>query len=413
MRTKFLNCKKPSLAETHPEIAAQWHPIKNGTLTPHDITHGSGKRIWWRCEDGHEWEAKIYSRTLLNAGCPYCGGKKVDISNCLATTNPLVAALWHPNNNGSLTPNDVVRNSGKKVWWQCPKGDDHEWEARVAQVVIAFKRNSPLRGCPVCRGLKVVLSNSLAGVYPTLAQELHPRNNGLLLSTNIHAGSHQKVWWQCPKNRDHIWQASVKQRASAGNGCPMCRGSIIVPSNALATMNPTLAREFHPHKNGSLLPSDIHMGSHKKVWWLCSKNNSHEWRASVDNRRNGSGCPACCCETLNSRAVRRIETWLNNNRIVFVREKTFLDLKSLKRSRNRLRFDFFIPSHHILIEFDGEQHFKPVPYFGGEKGFHNLVANDHRKNMWTKNNGYQLIRISFKDEDRIEEILTYLLEQHK
>lgn len=46
----------------YPDIAAQWHPVKNGRLRPEDCLPGSTKRVWWRCTDGHEWKAVVYSR---------------------------------------------------------------------------------------------------------------------------------------------------------------------------------------------------------------------------------------------------------------------------------------------------------------------------------------------------------------
>ena len=61
--------KKPSLYETNPDIAEQWHPTLNGKLSPKDVTKGSNKRVWWKCDKGddHEWEAEISSRnSILN-----------------------------------------------------------------------------------------------------------------------------------------------------------------------------------------------------------------------------------------------------------------------------------------------------------------------------------------------------------
>ena len=59
-------------ATTHPEMAMQWHPTKNGNLKPDMLTHGSGQTVWWQCENGHEWHTKLCSRTADNTGCPYC-----------------------------------------------------------------------------------------------------------------------------------------------------------------------------------------------------------------------------------------------------------------------------------------------------------------------------------------------------
>ena len=65
--------KKPSLAETHPELAKQWHPTKNRNLKLNDLTYGSSKPVWWICDKGsdHQWLAPI-KRRIKGARCPYC-----------------------------------------------------------------------------------------------------------------------------------------------------------------------------------------------------------------------------------------------------------------------------------------------------------------------------------------------------
>lgn len=66
------------LATTAPTVAMQWHPTRNGSLTPEMVTSGSTQRVWWKCETGHEWKAVIYSRTgKQHCGCPVCAGRNV------------------------------------------------------------------------------------------------------------------------------------------------------------------------------------------------------------------------------------------------------------------------------------------------------------------------------------------------
>jgi len=64
------------LATKRPDLIEEWHPILNGDLTPYDITYGSGTEVWWICDKGHEWEAKIGNRTANNQGCPRCKSSK-------------------------------------------------------------------------------------------------------------------------------------------------------------------------------------------------------------------------------------------------------------------------------------------------------------------------------------------------
>lgn len=130
-----------SLQEMKPELSKEWHPTKNGALTPNDVTPFSRKKVWWICAHGHEWEATVANRSN-GTGCPVCRRLKVAAgSGSLAEKNPELSKEWHPTKNGVLTPNDVALFSRKRVWWLCPQG--HEWEAVVASRAKGC-------GCPVC-----------------------------------------------------------------------------------------------------------------------------------------------------------------------------------------------------------------------------------------------------------------------
>lgn len=409
------------LATTHPNLVSEWHPTQNGNLTPRDVKAGSSKKVWWQCKEGHEWQATIGNRTLHRSGCPYCSGRRsIAGINDLATTNPPLAAEWHPTKNGSLTPRAISYCSGKKVWWQCAKG--HEWEAVIAS-------RSAGSSCPICSG-KIVLAgfNDLATTRPSLAAEWHPTKNQKLSPDKVTSGRATKVWWQCAKG--HEWQAAIYSR-SAGSGCPLCAaelstsfpeqavfyylnqlspainryqfnnkteidvylpefhfgveydgryhdtraaqerdakknsvlataGIILIrvievkdltgyidsettiyckPSsnyrymnevtkklvsrlnsiahqnfhididiedsrseiynqyittekaNSLASLSPDLAAEWHPTNNGNLTPDKVTIRSDKKVWWQCAED--HEWQATIGNRTAGNGCPYC------------------------------------------------------------------------------------------------------------------------
>src|SRR5262249_17933072 len=155
---------KEPLAVTHPQLAAEWHPAKNGNLTPKDVTYGNGKPVWWLCQKGHEWQASCNSRTSggKGSGCPYCSNRGGGKANCLAAIHPDLARQWHPTKNGDLRPEDVSAGTHQKAWWQCPKGDDHEWEASIVSRVRGA-------GCPCCRGLKATRSTCLAATHPEIA----------------------------------------------------------------------------------------------------------------------------------------------------------------------------------------------------------------------------------------------------
>ena len=277
-----------SVSYLFPDIAKEWHPTKNGSLLPDNFTPGSNKQYWWKCPKGddHEWQSQIADRCLNSTGCPICSNHKVVESNCLATLNPELAKEWHPTKNGKLTPNDVTPGSNKRVWWKCPKGDDHEWRASV------IGRQSG-KGCPVCSNHKVVKSNCLTTINQNLAKEWHPTKNGELAPSDVTPGSNKKVWWKCSKDGAHEWKTSVTHRDRMESGCPFCAGQKATKNNCLAVLNPELAKEWHPTKNGNLTAFDVMPGSGKKVWWKCPKVDDHEWQTSPRNRKKGDNCPIC------------------------------------------------------------------------------------------------------------------------
>ena len=130
------------LSTTNPNLAKEWNYKRNLGLSPQEITQGSNKKVWWVCQNGHEWEAVISSRNRGN-GCPYCSGRKLlSGMNDLATVYPLIAEEWNHEKNGDLLPSQITSRNNKKVWWKC-RECGYEWETR-----IVHRANG--HGCPVC-----------------------------------------------------------------------------------------------------------------------------------------------------------------------------------------------------------------------------------------------------------------------
>lgn len=205
----------------------------------------------------------------------------------LSKTHPQIAQQWHRTKNGDLSAKDVSAGSGKKVWWQCSQDKTHIWTA----VIGDRTRRGP--SCPFCVGQRVCVSNALSTTHPKLAKEWHSTKNVDLKPTDVNAGSGKKVWWQCPRDKTHIWAAVIEKRARQGRNCPFCVGQKVCTSNALSTTHPKLAKEWHATKNGALQPSQVTRGTARKVWWQCKLNSNHFWQATIVSRSNGTNCPYC------------------------------------------------------------------------------------------------------------------------
>jgi len=288
-------CSTNSLSQLFPEISRIWHPTKNGEITPSDIVAGSAKKYWWKCPNGpdHEWEASSRSTTLSFSessrnGCPFCYGKKVSVTNRFDLKFPDLAKQWHPSLNGDLMPEQVVAHSGKKIWWKCPNGSDHEWCVPVSA------RTSSGRECPFCANQRVCSTNSLRARFPEICQEWHPSLNGDLTPDDILAYTGKKVWWKCDKGPDHEWEQTPSVRLSMGTGCPFCQNLAVSVTNSLSALFPEIAEQWHPSLNGELLPEQVVAFSGKRVWWKCPVVEGHEWRTAIDKRTSErQGCSIC------------------------------------------------------------------------------------------------------------------------
>ncbi len=140
-----------SLAVTHPDMSKEWDLERNGELKPEQVVAGTIRVVHWRCAEvpEHKWQAKVFSRTVLGTGCPYCASKIVDKTNSLATLAPEIAAEWNHELNKLITdktPDTVSRGSGLRVWWTCKNDPSHEWQSWV------HKRTQGKGRCPYCYG---------------------------------------------------------------------------------------------------------------------------------------------------------------------------------------------------------------------------------------------------------------------
>jgi hypothetical protein len=338
------------LESTNPEIAKQWHPTKNEPLKPAQVTSGSNEKVWWLCNQGHEWKSVIYSRKKHK--CPKCfdntsfteqaifyyisqifpealNRKIISINGINKEADVFIPTLktvieydgfHHLNNhdkdlekanffldNGylffSIRTNTlkvlkkeeihsyIIRKGGK---------EENDLEKSIKSIIdklilIANKEKTVfeinLQKDSIDIYNKYIVGeqlNSFASKYIEIAKEWHPTLNGLITPAKIRPRTHKKFWWVCINK--HHYLSSPNNRAR-GRGCPYCVGKKIGFGNDFESNYPLLSKEWNNKKNKELHPSLFTKHSCKTVWWICSKG--HEWEARIDIRVRGTGCLYC------------------------------------------------------------------------------------------------------------------------
>ncbi|MGX4731987.1 zinc-ribbon domain-containing protein [Kitasatospora griseola] len=279
----------------HP-VAAQFHPILNGTLTPDQVPYSSQEKVWWQCPDvpAHAWEATPNNRTKKTrpTGCGPCRSKRlrgdVPFERSLAGRFSHVAADLNAAASG-FTAAEVLAGAKVEATWKCPKDLGHP---NYPMSVNSRTNPGQMQGCPACAGKQLSPERSLAAVAPDVAAEFLNAVNGTT-PEDVFSQDNRRYVWQCSRVPGHRWVASPNNRVGKRSGCPYCTGSRVWELNRLSGVRPDLAAQWDRERNDLLTPDDVSVGSGRAVHWTCPKGPDHRWSARVHKRTSGQGCPFC------------------------------------------------------------------------------------------------------------------------
>ena len=214
-----------------------------------------------------------------------------------------------------------------------------------------------------------------------LAKEVH--GDKYNYSITMYSTAKTKLKIICPT---HGEQEMLPHHHIRGYGCGKCGKEQINISNGKQ-----LSQQQFLEKVSNLQGLDFSNSTYKNkrsnITVRCIIHGDYTTKAEMILK--GCGCPKC----KSSKGEDIIETWLLKNSISYITQKTFEGC-SYKRL---LKFDFYLPNYNMCIEYDGEQHFRPIKYRGGLEGFKKLIIKDGLKNLYCQENNLSLLRISYKD----------------
>ena len=352
-------------ATLYPKLLKAWDFDKNGDLDPSDFYPGSNKKVWWKCEKGHSFERQIYWMTHNpdSINCPVCHNQIIVPGvNDLATTHPELMEEWDFDKN-VVKPTEVHSSTNMKVWWKCKKYG-HSWDAQI------YSRAVMKLGCPICSNQRLLVGfNDLETLYPEITKYWNYDKNEKTPKDYIGTQSNKRVWFKCEQG--HEYESAISDFTN-GKRCPVCANKKVVTGiNDLATTHPSLVDEWDYEKNDELSPEMFTYGSDIKVWWKCKKG--HSWKASINSRVRGNGCPICAKESQVS---------LPEKALYFYLSKHFKDIEENYHPEGfgKYELDIYIPSLKLAIEYDG-------------CNWHKTIENDLKKDELCLKNDIRLIRI--------------------
>jgi hypothetical protein len=240
-------------------------------------------------------------------------------------------------------------------------------------------------GCPKCslEYMRIKLSEDVS-YFISKSNKIHM--NKYSYDKSIYINNKTKLIVVCPHHGDFLITPIHHYQ---GHGCKKCSHQhrrsteeFILESNKI-------------HNNKYDYNNSIFLSLKNSVNIIC--NIHGEFSQGAGHHLIGHGCPNCSL----SHGEKFIKKWLDRNEIKYISQKKFDNCLSLKSKK--LKFDFFLPTLNVCIEFDGKQHFEPLEFFGGEKTFKILKENDSIKNIYCEKNNISLIRIKYNED--IEQVL--------
>ncbi|WP_344043632.1 zinc-ribbon domain-containing protein [Nocardioides panacihumi] len=300
-----------SLACTHPDVAAEWHPTKNGDLTPFDVTHGAKTEVWWRCSRDHEWPATVANRAHAShrTRCPECqrGQTSVieielfaELASVLSPTLGSGSVLNQrriPGLTKSFGHGDIIVRLGRGDTEQLVvveydsaffhAGREPKDQAKSDAVLAAGHRLVRVREQP----LRALHPDDIECATPTPF-----RMAAVVLHRMLDRG------WLDP-----VTAAAARTYIARGKR----RGTALADSilndieypdygeESFAHSHAKLAGELDQHANGRVTARNLRADQAKKVWWRCRLEDLYE--SAPRDRARGRGCPYCAGKKVNLR----------------------------------------------------------------------------------------------------------------
>ena len=315
-------------------------------------------KIEHKCSKGHIYPQRPDAH-LNGQGCPTCSGNKQKtneeyIQECKEKRLDL--------------PVEDYINNKTMIRYRCEKGH-----------IYPQTPNAHLRGqgCPKC-----------SGKYSYTPEEYYNlcKDKGLDLPIEDYINTRTKINHKCSKG--HIYSQTPNKHLR-GYGCPKCK----------KCYSYTPKEYYNLCKDKGLdLPIEGYINTKIEINHKCSKGHIYPQRPC--NHLQGQGCPICN----ESKGERFIRNYLARNNINYISQKRFQDLKD----KTYLSYDFYLPEHNMLIEYQGIQHFESISFNG--KDYSDLDKQKHHdrlKQRFAKDNGYKLLRPTYKTDTQ-EKINKYL-----
>lgn len=371
--------------KTHEEYVEELK-IKNPTVYVIGRYINAKTPILHRCKTHNVAWIVTPDSILQGCGCGKCKIDK-DAANAQSkrkTHQQYLAEI--SDNNIQIEPIEKYVNGNTNIHHRC-KICKHEWDVRPNNILSGH-------GCPVCGVQKA--KEARMKTHNEYVMQLSIKNSNIE-AIDQYNGANTPIKHYCKLHNIEFYIRPSD--ALNGDGCTKCHNERI--HNSKVKPQDQYEEEL-VDKNINIQIVGTYVNAVTPVLHQCLACGN-EWLAVPNNILRGSGCPRCN----ESRGEKTITSWLNNHQINFIPQHRFDDCKD----KYTLPFDFYLVDYNICIEYQGEQHYRPIDFFGGVEKFKVLQLHDRIKKDYCNHNNISLLCIKYNEniEEELEKFLFILI----
>ena len=361
-------------------------------LKPGQVIKGTTRKYLFDCNlCCHQFEKKLVFIIQKKSWCPYCSNppqKLCENNNCKLCFNKSFAShskskYWSSLN--KLFPRNVFIGTQTKYLFDC-NVCNHHFECCPNNI------SSNNNWCPYCTNQKLCNDNNCLACfnksfashdkskYWSKKNKSKPRE--IFLSTNF------KYLFEC-EECDHTINQSPNGIVIKNNWCAYCTNKKLCDDNNCSScFNRSFAShdksKYWSNKN-KLKPREVSISSGIKVWFNCDicKNN-------FESRLNNVSCHNRWCPFCKNKTEDKLYTWLKENYNYEIKYQPRYDWCHNSETNCYLPFDFSIEELRLIIELDGDQHFKQISNW---KNHNDTRKLDVYKMIYALANNYTVIRL--------------------
>lgn len=231
-------------------------------------------------------------------------------------------------------------------------------------------------------------------------------NKNIVSPHEIGKSARIKIWIKCQEKSYHNSYEVFAYSFTEGCRCPYCSAKKLHIKDSLGYKNPNIV-ELWSNKN-TLSSFEYSYGSGKTIWLKCPCGKHDDFKSKPYRvKDNKIKCPKCSDENTKSCLQNKVELFINEEfgfTMLFEEDCTLLP-KNPKRIKNsNMPFDIEIPKLRLLIEVQGEQHYKITGWTKSHAKRDNVTPEnilkqqqdrDRYKKYIAKNNGYNYLAIPY------------------